>query len=106
MQITFRIRSYEATCASEINELQHPQDPWAVRVSDHLFSMLTVTEAFAPFLGCLHPIDIRMSESQQISDQQNQSKWPSALRALRHRNYQLFFSGQLISLIGTWMDQV
>ncbi|HJT52593.1 MAG TPA: MFS transporter [Candidatus Angelobacter sp.] len=33
-------------------------------------------------------------------------KWPSALRALRHRNYQLFFSGQLISLIGTWMDQV
>jgi MFS family permease len=36
----------------------------------------------------------------------SQSKWPDALRALRHRNYQLFFSGQLISLIGTWMDQV
>ncbi|MGE5324694.1 MAG: MFS transporter [Actinomycetota bacterium] len=34
------------------------------------------------------------------------TNWPSALRALRHRNYQLFFSGQLISLIGTWMDQV
>ncbi|HEX2330039.1 MAG TPA: MFS transporter [Candidatus Angelobacter sp.] len=33
-------------------------------------------------------------------------KWPDPLRALRHRNYQLFFSGQLISLIGTWMDQV
>jgi MFS family permease len=31
---------------------------------------------------------------------------PSALRSLRHRNYQLFFSGQLISLIGTWMDTV
>jgi len=28
------------------------------------------------------------------------------LRALRHRNYQLFFSGQLISLIGTWMQSV
>jgi MFS family permease len=27
-------------------------------------------------------------------------------RALRHRNYQLFFGGQLISLIGTWMQQV
>jgi MFS family permease len=27
-------------------------------------------------------------------------------RALRHRNYQLFFSGQLISLIGTWMQTV
>ena len=31
---------------------------------------------------------------------------PAALRSLRHRNYQLFFSGQLISLIGTWMDTV
>src|SRR5437899_6883512 len=31
---------------------------------------------------------------------------PSALRALRHRNYQLFFGGQLISLTGTWMQQI
>jgi MFS family permease len=28
------------------------------------------------------------------------------LRALRHRNYRLFFVGQLISLIGTWMQSV
>jgi MFS family permease len=28
------------------------------------------------------------------------------LRALRHRNFQLFFSGQLISLVGTWMQSV
>jgi len=28
------------------------------------------------------------------------------LRALRHRNFKLFFSGQLISLCGTWMQQV
>jgi MFS family permease len=27
-------------------------------------------------------------------------------RAFRHYNYRLFFSGQLISLIGTWMQQV
>jgi MFS family permease len=33
-------------------------------------------------------------------------KWATALRALRHRNFQLFFSGQLISLIGTWMQTV
>jgi len=31
---------------------------------------------------------------------------PSALRALNHRNYKLFFAGQLISLIGTWMQSV
>src|ERR1700686_4643904 len=27
-------------------------------------------------------------------------------KALRHRNFQLFFSGQLISLVGTWMQSV
>lgn len=33
-------------------------------------------------------------------------KLPVALRALKHRNFQLFFGGQLISLIGTWMQSV
>src|SRR3984893_18360970 len=33
-------------------------------------------------------------------------RWLAAGRALRHRNFQLFFSGQLISLIGTWMQTV
>jgi len=31
---------------------------------------------------------------------------PHGLRSLRHRNFQLFFGGQLISLIGTWMQNV
>jgi MFS family permease len=30
--------------------------------------------------------------------------WRRTFRALRHRNYRLFFYGQLISLIGTWMQ--
>jgi MFS family permease len=30
----------------------------------------------------------------------------SIVRSLRHRNYQLFFAGQLVSLIGTWMQSV
>jgi MFS family permease len=34
------------------------------------------------------------------------SLWATTLRALRHRNFQLFFGGQLISLIGTWMQTV
>ena len=29
-----------------------------------------------------------------------------AFRALRHRNYRLFFTGQLISLIGTWITRL
>ena len=28
------------------------------------------------------------------------------LRALRHRNYRLFFGGQIVSLAGTWMTQI
>jgi MFS family permease len=42
----------------------------------------------------------------QTTSRRPNSSWPESLRALRHRNYQLFFAGQLISLIGTWMDQV
>ncbi len=33
-------------------------------------------------------------------------KLPVALRALKHRNFQLFFGGQLISLVGTWMQSI
>src|SRR5438270_181780 len=35
-----------------------------------------------------------------------EKRLPATLRALRHRNYQLFFGGQLISLTGTWMQSV
>ncbi len=34
------------------------------------------------------------------------SRVATAVRALRHRNFQLFFAGQLISLVGTWMQTV
>ena len=34
------------------------------------------------------------------------SRWKETFRALRHRNFQLFFSGQLISLVGTWMQVI
>lgn len=33
-------------------------------------------------------------------------KLPALLRAFQHRNYRLFFFGQLISLCGTWMQSV
>ena len=38
--------------------------------------------------------------------QKNRVGVRTTLRALRHRNFQLFFGGQLISLIGTWMQNI
>jgi MFS family permease len=37
-----------------------------------------------------------------MPDDQN----PRLLRALRHRNYRLFFSGQSVSLVGTWITRI
>src|SRR5260221_1536695 len=34
------------------------------------------------------------------------SQLPAAFRSLKHRNFQLFFSGQLISLLRTWMQSL
>ena len=34
------------------------------------------------------------------------SRFPESLRSLRHRNFRLFFTGQLVSLVGTWMQSV
>ena len=38
--------------------------------------------------------------------QQSTLSLNATFRAMRHRNFQLFFSGQMISLIGTWMQSV
>ena len=34
------------------------------------------------------------------------SRLPAGLSAFRHRNFRLFYAGMLVSLIGTWMQQV
>src|SRR6267378_4959755 len=34
------------------------------------------------------------------------SRLRATVRALRHRNFRLFFSGQIVSLIGTWMQTI
>ncbi len=54
--------------------------------------------------------EIEAAEADQEStDASVESIWDGRLatfRALRHRNFRLFFVGQLISLIGTWMQSV
>jgi MFS family permease len=49
--------------------------------------------------------EIPSTNGTEVADS-GSSRWQVAGRALRHRNFQLFFSGQLISLIGTWMQSV
>src|SRR5438874_4720918 len=49
-----------------------------------------------------HGATVSSSKLRDREDTRASSIW----RALRHRNYQLFFSGQLISLTGTWMQSV
>lgn len=34
------------------------------------------------------------------------ARWPSAIRALAHRNFQIYFAGQGISTLGKWVQQV
>lgn len=43
-----------------------------------------------------------MTEKQIHPD--DMSRWQLMFRALRHRNFRLFFTGQMISLLGTWMQ--
>lgn len=41
-----------------------------------------------------------------MSSQDEQGAFRFAIRALRSRNYRLFFAGQSVSLIGTWMTRI
>jgi len=34
------------------------------------------------------------------------SRFEEAVRSLQHRNFRLFFTGQLVSLVGTWMQSI
>src|SRR5574340_910161 len=40
----------------------------------------------------------------QVNPEPKQTRLPGTFRALRHYNYRVWFTGQTISLIGTWMQ--
>jgi len=48
----------------------------------------------------------RDTQTQREVISRSQSRLQSSLRAFRHRDYRLFFAGQLTSLVGTWMQTV
>jgi MFS family permease len=49
---------------------------------------------------------LSIADAEKIENQSENSRLPAMFRALKHRNYQYFFTGQLLSLIGTWMQSV
>jgi len=50
--------------------------------------------------------DLAEVKEEFVAPASPRSRFATAVRALRHRNFQLFFAGQMISLIGTWMQTV
>jgi MFS family permease len=57
-------------------------------------------------LNVISPQDRNHPPQAHVPTPESRQKLPVALRALKHRNFQLFFGGQLISLIGTWMQSI
>ena len=47
-----------------------------------------------------------MTQGTTSTEPRSGMSWNLLVRALRHRNYRLFFGGQGISLVGTWMTRV
>src|SRR3954465_12940449 len=45
-----------------------------------------------------------MNDSPEL--QPKMRKQPHLTRALKHRNYRLFFAGQTVSLVGTWITRI
>src|SRR5436305_12650100 len=48
----------------------------------------------------------RVQETPHVPEKQQGQSFLRAFVALRHRNFRLFWFGQLISLIGTWMQTI
>ena len=58
--------------------------------------------------GCfkIRIIDHEPMESERKNNGKMSIRINTVFRSLRHRNFRLFFSGQSISLIGTWMQRI
>jgi MFS family permease len=53
----------------------------------------------------LEPGPPASAEAAELVVAAGSTRWPEALRALRHPNFRTYWFGQVISLIGTWMQR-
>jgi MFS family permease len=54
----------------------------------------------------LPPVAPELLSAEVAAVTESPRAWLAAFRAMRHRNFRLFFGGQLVSLSGTWMQTV
>ena len=66
----------------------------------------TISRAFIQDLSKNITVKQKEPTATDIVGQSRAGRFSHAWRALRHRNFKLFFTGQSISLIGTWMTRV
>jgi MFS family permease len=52
------------------------------------------------------PVPVPGREDRPEDGAEDQREWPAVVRALRNRNFRLFWSGNFLSNIGTWMQNV
>ncbi len=75
--------------------------PWLA----HLTLLMTQVDGADRELKVLEA-DLAEMKQEFTAPASPRSRVATAVRALRHRNFQLFFTGQMISLVGTWMQTV
>src|SRR5579862_6050660 len=99
-------KGWKSTSVSDMTTSSSNSDgPDASTPRPALTSSAPPDPALASLALAATPPDEPPSE-QELADLEKPSSALALLTVFRHRNYRLFFSGQLVSLMGTWMQSV
>jgi MFS family permease len=93
--------AHKATALDTTHTASSPQ-----RATDAAMSAGTTTSAVAQAEPAVAPGESSIAARPHFPVLGRQIALPASLRALGHRNFRLFWTGQLISLVGTWLQAV
>lgn len=67
-----------------------------------------IAQCFLKSIGQIYLLSAKMKNSRlgKVKELGVATGWKRAIRALQYRNYRLYFGGQGISLVGTWMQRI